>query len=415
MMMDRIFEKDEEGVSNVVTTILLFSLFMIMFSTIMSIYIPNWSKGREYEHSLKVEEDIITLKNTMDMQMLRDDTDVTMSTPLEVGYPGLPFNGMGTVNGVVYISPSASRFNISILNTSDSQQLGYSYGSLYYTSIYSNFPPQTYSYEDGAVILSQDNKNIKLSGPHFNARTANTYLLSDTGSSEPAQPDGGYGLYEVGNTNNTDDSQVSFTFDGNTGRGILTLEAKNIDNASSVSVWVSDGITERLVGWLQPTPGSGAWANQTLTIPNSFMADEGWNVNTLTFKTPWTDDWQIRNITLIGRTVIVSTTLVSFIGEETSVGGTDVKIIETTLVGKQVLNYGGTSRNITVRINTTHYDTWMQMLNDTMTTQNFGWGTDYSIDLISGGGSNNWGVVELNIYYVDVLNIQNAIFRIKLI
>ena len=148
-----------------------------------------------------------------------------------------------------------------------------------------------------------------------------------------------------------------------------------------------------------------------MNVPNEYLADDGWNVNTITFKTSYDEPWQIRNITLVGKTVTVAQTLITFRGAEKGISSSDVRIVKTQLMGSQEVTYSGMARNITIRINSTHYMGWIDVLNDTLSSAGFDYSTSYVINTVKTGPDNMWGVIELKIYYVDIVSIRNAVFQ----
>ncbi len=413
-----LFKKDEEGVSNVVTTILLFSVFMIIFSTITSVYIPQWAGGREYQHSVRITGDLIELKTTVDMQIFRGDTGVELSTPISVGSPGLPFNGMGTVVGALTINAEGSHYSINVTNTTNGMELASAFGNVEYTSAYSTQPSQSYSYEGGALIMDQGQNHVVVSGSGMDLSLQRTYLLNDTTSSQgPITDYGGHGLYDAGDTVASDDEIKGFYFDGVQGRVEVTFEAYGIDNGTTLESRISNSKGNVSLGFVSANTVVDRWEEKTINVSNELLVDEGVNTNQLLFETAWPGEpWRVRNVSVMGYGLTLRSTMITMLGSTSTITSSEDKMIHSTLIGVQEIIYDDMTRNITFTVNSTYANAWVDIYDETLSDLGFERNVDYAVSVVDAGtqGGVDWGVVELDLYLLDNIYLRNAIVRLKM-
>ena len=89
------FVKNEEGVSNIVTSIMMLGVLMSIFGMIMSVYMPVLAKGTEINHMDEVSDVFIDLKGTIDRQIISNQVGSTLSTRIKLGNEGGQLLGVG--------------------------------------------------------------------------------------------------------------------------------------------------------------------------------------------------------------------------------------------------------------------------------------------------------------------------------
>ncbi len=134
---------DERGVSPVVATLLLISLFIGVYAIYMNVTIPSEFATKEKEHMSEVRDSFLRLQSAV--QEMSAGESRSISVPMSANLVS------GTVRG-----PGIGGRLVVIENE-----------SLYYEIQNAYYSPQTYIYENGAVILYQprENKSIMVSPP----------------------------------------------------------------------------------------------------------------------------------------------------------------------------------------------------------------------------------------------------------
>ena len=170
--MKRYRSIDDEGVSNVVATIMLLAMFMSVLSMVMTTYLPAWAESNEATHMLNAADSFLELKTNIDTQILRGDIDTTMTTGLPLGSHGGPIFGVGRSTGGISIEPWGC--HNSIRTPTDLLLRGK--GALNYTATNYYMENQDYFYEHGGVILQQSGSSVMKFTPNINFRREGTEI-----------------------------------------------------------------------------------------------------------------------------------------------------------------------------------------------------------------------------------------------
>ena len=173
------FVKNEEGVSNIVTSIMMLGVLMSIFGMIMSVYMPVLAKGTEINHMDEVSDVFIDLKGTIDRQIISNQVGSTLSTRIKLGNEGGQLLGVGRTDGNLYYEPQYSPgilYNTESDLDPDGRPLdiyGTNRGSITYKANNIYYIDQKYIYENGAVIIDQDGKAVMRVKPTFEAAKNN--------------------------------------------------------------------------------------------------------------------------------------------------------------------------------------------------------------------------------------------------
>jgi hypothetical protein len=160
MKMKRIKKKTtDSAVVGIVTAILLVGLVVTVISIIQVVYVPNIMGQREAEHMDKVEEQFASLTSVIDYQAADAKKGIPIASFITLGNRELPFFVSSKAFGTLEILDNSN--NITI-NTSI-----FKIGRITYSSTNAYYLDQSYSYEAGAMIVSQFQGNSMLVRPSF--------------------------------------------------------------------------------------------------------------------------------------------------------------------------------------------------------------------------------------------------------
>ena len=190
------FVRNEKGVSNIVTSIMMLGVLMSILGMIMAIYMPVLAKGTEINHMEKINNSFIDLKGTIDRQIISNDIGTTLSTRITLGNEGGTFLGTGKVTGDIEFTPNYSPSMIYNTNSSLDKGgrpldiFGIGRGNIEYNSNNVYYINQDYIYENGAVIIEQEGYGVMRVKPNFiatknnitNTTTVTTTLITLDGS-----------------------------------------------------------------------------------------------------------------------------------------------------------------------------------------------------------------------------------------
>jgi hypothetical protein len=174
-MFKKSFKKDELGVSGAITAMMIILIISSFISLIYAVYIPNWTKEDEAEHSKLVLRQFLDLKENIDDQIINreENQGISVTTRVTLGREGGPIFGMGSTSGAVRVNPYDGVLRMINSDTPD-ELLAHGRGNVTFESQYSQYINQHYIYEYGSVIVAQDASNGSKVGvmkvePHFRA------------------------------------------------------------------------------------------------------------------------------------------------------------------------------------------------------------------------------------------------------
>jgi hypothetical protein len=159
--------RDNDGVSNIVTSIMMLGIFLSILAMIFTVYIPNWAKSGESNHMGRVLDSYLDLKSNIDNQ-IGDEKGIgdSRSTRIKLGAEGGSVLGIGRTTGS--ISFKTSEFYIQVYNTEEPQNIyGQASGKIIFESGNTYFADQDFTYENGAVIVEQSRSSILRAKPNF--------------------------------------------------------------------------------------------------------------------------------------------------------------------------------------------------------------------------------------------------------
>lgn len=197
-MSGKEFRECESAVSSVVAAVLLLGIIVSIVTVINVSYIPEWKTGAEQSHMDEVFYDMSNLKSDIDILSATIDENpsgsVSFNVPVRCGGGSIPVISSGKLSGMLSINMN----EFSMRTTADDPFLTYSsgtfledLGTISYRSDNSYFVDQTYAYENGALILAQDELALMRQSPSFDIRRTdnNTNITLDLTAVQILGPD----------------------------------------------------------------------------------------------------------------------------------------------------------------------------------------------------------------------------------
>jgi len=166
----------DNAVVGVVTAVLLIGLIVAVISIVQTTYIPKIMEQREADHMDKVAEQFTYLTSIIDSQAVNAKNHKPLATAITLGSKELPY--MLSIRAFGTLEILDKEREISIYNSSE---FHFPFGVITYSSVNAYFLDQSYTYETGAMIVSQSDGNKMMSPPFFFAdynETTNTVNIT---------------------------------------------------------------------------------------------------------------------------------------------------------------------------------------------------------------------------------------------
>jgi len=157
------FKDSEDGVAGVVVALLLIGLFISFIAFVQTVYVPQWMKEKEAEHMDQVANQFSQLKFAIDTLSASAQGYSVISSPITLGSKEMPFLSSIRSYGSLDILPNDCRITV----TGSNDESSYILGSIKYTSENAYYLDQSYIYENGALILSQNPGDVLSVRPAF--------------------------------------------------------------------------------------------------------------------------------------------------------------------------------------------------------------------------------------------------------
>ncbi len=154
----------DEAVVGVVTAVLIIGIIVAVISMVQTIYVPKIMEQRESEHMDKVAEQFTYLTSVVDNQAADQSHNVPVATSITLGSKELPYMLSIKAFGTLEITDNARHINITL---ADGTVKSFPIGVITYSSINGYFLDQSYTYEAGAMVVSQSEGNLMMVRPGF--------------------------------------------------------------------------------------------------------------------------------------------------------------------------------------------------------------------------------------------------------
>ncbi len=205
----------DEAIVGVVTAILLIGIIVAVVSLVQTMYIPKIMEQREAEHLDKIAEQFTYLTSVIDEQAANQVKNMPIATSITLGSKELPYMLSVKAFGSLQILDGARLLNVTL---KDGSVITYPVGVISYSSMNGYFLDQSYTYEAGAMIVSQSKGNLMMIHPNYvveynptqNALKINLEVvnISSIGQKMIAS---GYGTYPIQTEFYNVSSNVTFT------------------------------------------------------------------------------------------------------------------------------------------------------------------------------------------------------------
>ena len=188
----------DNAVVGVVTAILIVGLIVAVVSLVQTMYIPKIMEEREADHMDKVAEQFTYLTSVIDGQAANPTNKMPVAMSITLGSKELPYMlSMKAFGTLEILDPGHSDRSIIITTTSSGTQT-YHIGVITYSSKNKYYLDQSYTYEAGAMIVSQSEGNLMMIRPSFSIKeniiTFDVVNISSVGSKTIAS---GYGMSPI--------------------------------------------------------------------------------------------------------------------------------------------------------------------------------------------------------------------------
>jgi len=155
----------DNAVVGVVTAILLIGLIVAIISLVQTMYIPKIMEQREADHMDKVAEQFTDLTSVIDGQAADRTKSMPIATSITLGSKELPYMLSIRAYGALEILDNARWINITYKSNGTTKP--FRIGVITYSSTNGYFLNQNYTYEAGAMIVSQSEGNLMMIRPSF--------------------------------------------------------------------------------------------------------------------------------------------------------------------------------------------------------------------------------------------------------
>lgn len=190
-------KNNKQGVSSVIGALIILTAVVLVIAIIYSSYVPAWIKDKEVSHMKRVSNDFTELKETINLQILRNSSSTVYSS-IELSGEPLLFLQTAQKSGELHFTLENS-FNIK--NTNSSINIT-SKGSIQYSTSATYYALQDFIYENGAVLVSQSlgevvKENMQFSAVNNSGISVSINLISFVGDEGSVS---GTGSKEIGTT-----------------------------------------------------------------------------------------------------------------------------------------------------------------------------------------------------------------------
>ncbi|MGC2288684.1 MAG: hypothetical protein WA688_02350 [Thermoplasmata archaeon] len=161
---------NRRGLVAVVGTLLSLLVFLSLFGTFLTFYLPLWMADDEANFTAGVSTSLAELQSNMQLQAETGNPPV-LSTPFTMSSDSVPLLSVPTTGTLAFLprtpgaSVSLSIPNFLTANTPYKQTFGGSLGTMLITLPNRYYSPETFQLEDGAIIQSEGDTNQLISFP----------------------------------------------------------------------------------------------------------------------------------------------------------------------------------------------------------------------------------------------------------
>lgn len=197
MFKIRKLTENNDAVVGIIVAFLITGLIVIVLSVVQTVYVPKWMEQNEADHMETVADQFSQLKFAIDTQSALKKPNTPISTSITLGNKEMPFLMSARSYGSLEIISDEYVITVENQTKIDSYEIGL----IKYSSVNTYFLNQDYIYENGAVILCQDDGNTMQIKPSFSAdmqdETTLTFTITNIDTVGGKKSINGYGTYPI--------------------------------------------------------------------------------------------------------------------------------------------------------------------------------------------------------------------------
>jgi hypothetical protein len=156
--------RDDSGLSNVVSLVLITGIITSMMGMVFSTYLPAWGKDVEAQTLYGVMDSFIDLKSSIDQLAVRGDPGTSMTSKITLGSGGGPVFGFGRCTGSLQLLDDEGKVSLS---DTDGNVYGNSRGTVAFTSYNTYVEDQTITLEAGMLVREQSGSAVLKGAPNM--------------------------------------------------------------------------------------------------------------------------------------------------------------------------------------------------------------------------------------------------------
>jgi len=160
--MKRIVRRDE-GVSNVISSIMLLAITLSVVGTVMEIYLPAWGKDVESRHMEDTVTQIYNLRSIIEEQNVLGVEGAVSSSVFSMGSPGGALFGTGRVWGSMDVITASGQCEVT--DSTGSTIYGRGVGYILYTADNGYIEDYSLLYQQGAIVMKQGDSLVLKAPP----------------------------------------------------------------------------------------------------------------------------------------------------------------------------------------------------------------------------------------------------------
>jgi len=168
-------KNSDNAVVGIVAAFLIIGLVVAVLSVIQTQYVPKWMEEKEADHMNMLADQFAQLNYAISTHVLNEKTDIPISTTITLGSKEMPF--LMSMRAFGELKILHDNVEISINGTPNKN---IKIGTIKYSSYNNYFIDQSYIYECGGVILSQQSGNVMYIKPFFTANFLEDAILNFT-------------------------------------------------------------------------------------------------------------------------------------------------------------------------------------------------------------------------------------------
>lgn len=159
------FYKSESGIAAAVAAALLLGIIVVSMTTIQVQYVPVWKEDAEYAHMSDVWQDMSRFKSNVDILAagleMNPNSRITLNSPIQMGGADVPFIGGMKTGGTLTVNNAISGMLIEVNDDMSGYNSSLSdIGSVSYHPTNVHSVEETYCYENGALIVTQNGRSV---------------------------------------------------------------------------------------------------------------------------------------------------------------------------------------------------------------------------------------------------------------